>query len=497
MTLPRHFRHSLFLPLFFSTAIGLIAVSNQTLWIDEGLSASKAMATTWNTAWQLLLEESNTNMHMLLYLASLWAWEKIAGHSEWALRAINIPFFVAGVLALWVVATPRIRIPLLLTLCFSPFLWFYLDEARPYSMLFAFSSFATGLLIYWQKHKTQKDFPLGIWSLGLALSLSVLSWTHIVGLVFQVGVCAFIFFNAGFKNAFRMARKCFPAITLLGSCDAALLVYHAWAKTIGVEANALGKTTFVNLLFWVYEFFGFAGLGPNRNSLRLDPVSALFENAIPLALLGFVWLVFAFYAIRKDFFKKGNPSFPLVLCLVLTPIVILYFLGVFEGTRLLPRFATPSFAALAYSIASLVPAVWNINRYSQAATIALLVLLAASCFALRFGTEHGKDDYRSAASIALATADSEKTILWAADKDTGSYYGIDFETISSSGVKKFALWNGDLINASELPDLIFLSKRDIYDPTGYLSRMAADFGYVAHDAPSTFVILSRNQNFKP
>jgi len=48
-----------------------------------------------------------------------------------------------------------------------------------------------------------------------------------------------------------------------------------------------------------------------------------------------------------------------------------------------------------------------------------------------------------------------------------------------------------------LPDLIFLSKRDIYDPTGFLSRMATDFGYVAHDAPSTFVILSRNPNFKP
>jgi hypothetical protein len=144
-----------------------------------------------------------------------------------------------------------------------------------------------------------------------------------------------------------------------------------------------------------------------------------------------------------------------------------------------------------------VPAVWNINRYSQAATIALLVLLAASCFALRFGTEHGKDDYRSAASIALANADSEKTILWAADKDTGSYYGLDFESINSEGRKKFALWKGDLINASELPDLIFLSKRDIYDPTGYLYRMAADFGYVAHDAPSTFIILSRNENFEP
>jgi hypothetical protein len=497
VTLQRHFRNSLLLPLFFSTAIGLIAVSNQTLWIDEGLSASKAMAATWNTAWKLLLEESNTNMHMLLYMASLWAWEKIAGHSEWALRAMNIPFFVAGVLALWVAATPRMRVPLLLATCFSPFLWFYLDEARPYCMLFAFSSFATGLLIYWQKYKIQKDFPLGVWSLGLALSLSALSWTHIVGLVFQVGVCAFIFFNVGFQNVFRMAKKCFPAITFLGVCDAALLVYHAWTKTLGVEANALGKTTVVNLLFWVYEFFGFAGLGPNRNNLRLDPVGTLFEHAIPLALLGFFWLVFAVYAIKKNLFKKGNPSFSLVLCLVLTPLIILYFLGVFEGTRLLPRFATPSFAALAYSIASLVPAVWNINRYSQVAVIALLVLLVASCFALRFGAEHGKDDYRSAASIALANADSEKTILWAADKDTGSYYGLDFEAITSGGVKKFALWKGDLINASQLPDLIFLSKRDIYDPTGFLSRMAADFGYVEHDAPSTFVILSRNQNIKP
>ncbi len=493
----RHFRSSLLLPLLVSTVIGLIAVSNHSLWIDEGLSASKAMAATWNDAWQLLLDESNTNMHMLLYMATLWEWEKIVGHSEWALRALNIPFFVAGVVALWFVATPSIRIPLLLTTCLSPFLWFYLDEARPYCMLFAFSSFATGLLVYWQKHRIQKDFSPGIWSFGLALSLSALSWAHIVGLVFQIGVCAFVFCNAGFQNTFRMAIKCFTAITLLAISDAALLIYHAWTKTIGVEANALGKTTIVNILFWVYEFFGFAGLGPNRNSLRLDPVSAIFENAIPLTLLAFVWLVFAMNAIRKDLFRKGNQAVPIFLCLVLTPLIILYILGVIEGTRLLPRFATPTFAAFAYSIASLMPAVWNKNRYSKATVISLFVLLATSCFALRFGTEHRKDDYRTAALMALKNADSDKTILWAADKDTGSYYGLNYEARNSAGVKKFTIWEGDPFNTTQLPDLIFLSKRDIYDPTGCLSRMAAEFGYVAHDAPFSFVILSRNPDFKP
>ena len=92
---------SVFVPLLAALGVGLVAVSSDSFWIDEGLSAVKAIAPTPAGVWQELRAEANTNLHMLFYMFALWGWEKLAGPSEWALRALNIPFFMLGVTALW------------------------------------------------------------------------------------------------------------------------------------------------------------------------------------------------------------------------------------------------------------------------------------------------------------------------------------------------------------------------------------------------------------
>lgn len=491
----RTFTDSLFFPIAASLLVGLLAVSSKSLWIDEGLSASKAMAPTLQEAWQRLLDERNTNMHMLLYMACLWGWEKLFGHSEFSLRAMNIPFFLMGVLALWLAVPRQIRTALAAIICLSPFMWFYLDDARTYCMLFGFSSIATALLIHWQQQRADQIYPLQVWSIAMALSLACLAWTHIVGMIFQVGVVFFIIYTAGFKESLRLLLKCWPSAIFLAFSNLILLIYYSWTKSIGVELNTIGKTSLINLLFGAYEFLGFAGLGPNRNELRIDPAASILENALPLMLLGFLWCGLLVLIFKKSKQKIGL-LIPLVFCLFVVPIAILYFLGVFQGIRALPRYAITSFPAFAVVTAIFASEVWRSKTSGKFVVVSLAVLLGISSINLRWSPRHEKDNYREASAMAVEKIKLNKTILWGADQDTGWYYGIDLKaTHPDTGKPLVHIWSNSNLDINNFPEIIFLSKKDVYDGSGKISALAAELGYQQRPGPFSFLILEKSENF--
>lgn len=118
-----------------AVAVGCLAISNRSFWIDETLSALKALMPTLGDWWRGMVQEKASDLQMPLYMVYLWGWEKLFGSGEWALRAANLPWFGAGV-GWFVLAFPRggqRGLALLVALC-SAMAWYYLDEARPYTM---------------------------------------------------------------------------------------------------------------------------------------------------------------------------------------------------------------------------------------------------------------------------------------------------------------------------------------------------------------------------
>src|SRR5439155_14546466 len=71
-----------------------LAVSNQSFWIDEASTAHKAITPTLKAWWERLRAEGTSNLQLPLYMLYAWAWEKMLGPEEWALRAGNIPWVV-------------------------------------------------------------------------------------------------------------------------------------------------------------------------------------------------------------------------------------------------------------------------------------------------------------------------------------------------------------------------------------------------------------------
>jgi hypothetical protein len=447
---------SVLITILAALGVGLLAVSSDSLWIDEGLSAVKAVTPSPEAAWQELRTEANTNMHMLLYMAALWAWEKFSGPSEWALRSMNIPFFVLGVTALWL-AIPRAARPFLLAFCLlSPFLWFYLNEARTYSMIFGFSAVTTAELLDWLDHGKEPVFAWARWSWILALSLAALIWTHVVGLVFEFAVAVFIFAHLGWRGLGPFLRKTWIPIFFLTAANLALLGYVLWTKAQGVEANPIGKTTWLGLVYWLYEFGGFTGLGPNRNDLRTNPLASLRAHLLPLALLGLTWLAVLLGSWKRLSLSRRQPATSVAIFLVLVPLLTFLAIGVWQGVRFLPRYAASTYPAFAVLASFLLCSLWSEGGWRRWAGLLLLVGLASSSLNLRLNPAHAKDDYRGVVQWLLAQKLPPETIWWAADTSTARYYGMPGVTAVINPTAS------DLAERSQ-PTRVVLSKPDIYD----------------------------------
>ena len=114
----------------------LTAINTQSYWIDEAGTAYKAMQPTLPDWWHAMRAEGNSNLQLPAYLLFAWVWEKLAGLDEFALRAGNGLWFLPGlvVMALALKRTSLWCWGVALALLFSPFAWYYLNEARPYAM---------------------------------------------------------------------------------------------------------------------------------------------------------------------------------------------------------------------------------------------------------------------------------------------------------------------------------------------------------------------------
>jgi hypothetical protein len=113
--------------------------------------------------------------------------------------------------------------------------------------------------------------------------------------------------------------------------------------------------------------------------------------------------------------------------------------------------------------------------------LAFLLLCAASAISLRWAPRHAKDDYQQAAAIAQAAVSAGQHVWWCADEIGGRFYGLALPPrLTMDGPGKARL----LLNPSAAdlagkpsPDLLVLSKVDLYDNAGALRDYLKQEGY--------------------
>jgi hypothetical protein len=395
--------------IFVSLAVGLAAITSQSLWMDEGSAAFKALMPTLKDWWWITMRLGGSDTQMPVYMVLLWGWAKLGFLSEFALRSINLPWLIIAVLAL-----RRVRFWPLVCLV-SPFVLYYTGELRPYAMQIAGGALAAAALTKIIDGRNRRDFT-GLHAVAAASLL--LACSSLTAAVWAAGLWVGVLIirpdwlgRTGFW--FRSIPWLVASLTIGG--------YYLFTLLKGFRATGIEGNSVLSVFFGFYEMLGLLGLGPGRNELRASPTAIL--HALPLVIPALVCIAGAwFYGVRSWLRSVPPRCAVAVACAVLLPILVLTVVGLAQDFRVLGRHLSPAMPAVLLPIAAAFTQTGPSRlRPAILATLATAFMLASS-ISLRFLERHARDDYRKATAFVIQSLKQSKTVWLQADMNATRYY---------------------------------------------------------------------------
>jgi len=451
-----------------------MAVSHQSLWIDESYTALKAQQATLPNWWIEMRHAGGSDMQMPLYMLWIWGCEKVVGSSEIALRAVNLFWILPGLVALWIALArqPRLQLAVFLVAICNPFVWYYLNEARPYAMQIGASLFLAAALCRWSEKPFSPATGETFWVWGFVLALVALSGASMLGMIWAGAAIVAAIFLTPKERLLKLAREhvfaWLAAVLLL----AALGFYYLWTLHAGARASDVASTDLKNVAFIGYELLGFAGLGPGRSEIRDGGLHVFKPYAPELALFAAAVLALVVFGVRAAWQNYPRKKLLGLAFIVAAPGVFIVAAGFALHFRVLGRHFAPLLAAVVFLLGLGVIAAWRRGGVGKVLVVAFFALCLASGLSLRFAARHAKDDYRSAAGLARAALAEGKTVWWSADPNAAGYYQLSVMTNSTGTDKAVSIVNpaADYLATIVAPDVVFVSRPDIYDPHGVIAK---------------------------
>ncbi len=458
--------------LSLATIVGFLAITHQSFWIDEGVAALKAMQPNIHGWWQSLRKDSDSNLQLIFQLFYLWGWEKIFGSAEYALRASNIPWFVVATVALmWSFPkNGRLQLSVLLLTLTSAFLWYYLSEARPYIVLFAFAAATTACLLRMVGEESSVDSST--WFRVFCLGSAGLCATSLIAVPWALGAMLATGYWLGINRTRKLLLR-FRYSTLITAAVILIVgAYYAWTLHLGARASGVNRTSAGSVLFIIYELSGLSGLGPGRLELREFEFGA-FRHGIPILLIGLCAISGLFLASVGVAVRKVNRRSAIFFVIaVAIPFLLAIIAGFLGHMRLLGRHLTPLLPfLLAFLALGLQRLLFDQRIIFKLAGLVSILVCLFSDWEIRFAPRHRRDDYRSAVETVRKAVVAGKNVWWTAEPSLAEYYHAplnskDFIVTSNASEDELAM--------ATVPDLVCLSKPDIYDQNAvvrhYLQR---------------------------
>jgi hypothetical protein len=458
--------------------ICIMAVSHQSFWIDEANTALKAQQTTLQNWWQEMRHTGGSDLQMPLYMLWIWACGKFVGSSEIALRAVNLFWILPGLIALWyaLARQPRLQAAVFLVTVCNPFLWYYLNEARPYAMQIGASLFLGAALCRWSEKPNSPQAGESIWAWGFAVALVALSGASMLGMIWAGAAIVAAIFLTPKERLLKLGREHVFAWLAVVLLLAALGFYYLWTLHAGARASDVASTDLKNVAFIAYELLGFAGLGPGRLEIRAGGLHVFKPYAPELAVFAAVVLALVIFGVRAAWQQYPRKKLLGLAVVVAAPAIFILAAGFAMHFRVLGRHFAPLLAGEVFLLGLGVAATWRHGVAGKVLVFGFFALCLTSGLSLRLSTRHAKDDYHSAAGLARAALAAGKTVWWNADENAAGYYHLPLTKGSSSPGNALLLIDPpDGLLANAIPaDVVILSRPDIYDPhsvlAGYLER---------------------------
>jgi hypothetical protein len=467
----------------------LLAISNESLWIDEFWTAYFGAMESLKAFVELLLvpNGSQTPLHFLHFY--LWGLLHPAG--EFLFRLANLPLFVAGQLAVfWALRDyPRKFAFLFLALsALHPMVWQYANEARPYIMMYAGSQMILAYLLNLHARSASGRPADALFLMLFVVGGILLFGASLLGVFSVFAACMYVLLHHLRQSTWREQLRGVNSL-LLGFflvIVALLTTYYLNSLLLGAGGSRLASSSPFTVLAAAYEVLGLAGIGPSRLELRSVGPTALAPYAIPLVAAGGVLLAVLAVGLNEARARLGMRELMLIGALGLFPVGTILFSGFAMHWRVAGRhlFAVLPLLnlVLALGLATLLQAdARGPQRLRWLLAVSALLLLAYSAFSLRLSERHRKDDYRAAAAFAHEALARGQRVWWAADVIGARYYGLpgEFDVLGEltgqnkppvcsdlPGAQAVANAPTACLRTLTAPDVVILSKPDTFDITG-------------------------------
>ena len=477
-------------------AVCFVAISSQSLWIDEAFMARKASQPTLADWWRMMPEGNGSDLQMPLYMIYMWSFAKIFGSGEWTLRAANIPWFVVGAAVFISVLPKPQRLAAAVVTLFSPFIWFYLNEARPYSMQIGCSLAIFAALYRLSGSAMMQPRCERNWLIGFCVAIVTLCGSSLLGVIWAGAALLSMLFLFSRKQLLQLVRAHWLTCLISAILLAAFAGYYVWTIEFGARALATGTQTdggattavrsaahfrqgfaggteIQNLAFVGYELLGFSGVGPSRLEIRTEKLHAFRHFAPQLGLYTAAVCTVLFFGMRRVFSSSQRVRGMGLVLVGLSPAILLAVAGYFLGFLMLGRHCAPLSAGLSFVLSLGMAAAFSArNCLLKGCACAFLILSVVSCLSLRFAQRHEKDDYRDAARAAIAALHLGQKVWWGAGEDGALYYHLPVAQTPDQPGRALLILNPTPESLAALvpPDmLIITTKPDLYDNQGALA----------------------------
>jgi hypothetical protein len=491
-----HFRRAGWIFMAGAILACLLAVTARSLWIDEIETARIARQPSLADACRQVNEIHGSEMQMPLYVLWIWACAKFAGAGELALRAVNALWFIPGVLAFTLALPGRAaRTAVFLLAAGSPFLWYYLNEARPYSMQAGASLLVFAVILHWWKNPDAPVKTEWRFALVFAAALVLLGGSSMLCLILAGTPLLAAAVLLPPKRLWELARAFWPVWLAVLGIWLLTGIYYLWTLQTGARGASIAGTDWKNILFIGYELCGFDGLGPGRLEIRDGGLRVFQSHAAGLFLFAATVFILAAMGARDLRRRLGGRKFLGLTLAALLPAGMILAAGALLHFRVLGRHLAALSPVVFLILAAGVLAAW---RRGKAGKIIVAVFFAgylASSLSLRFAARHEKDDYRGAAVIANTALADGRTVWWNALPDGAVYYRLPLAEAGADDRGARALVNParETLAAMERPDVVIASRQDVFDASGALAEFLAREHYRQRAGLTAFTVWERKQ----
>jgi hypothetical protein len=465
------------------------------LWHDEGTTAYIASLSTFSKLEDDFVNRNTSEKLMPGYVLYMWTWEKLFGHSERSLRLANLlPFLASIYILLSIIRQSKFKneyIYLLFLILFSPFLVFNTNEARVTLSIFSFTLISLcGWISIYNLHNVKKGLLLI--SIGLCLGI-----TFNILFCFLIPIIIILFLRLEKRFYKDYSKDIITCGLIIFIWYSALGIYYLYALNQGAggrhEVPGIG-----NIGFALYEFLGFAGLGPSRNDLRLtESVGTIIPYLKYIFPLLFTYSLFMLILLYKQGLKKLTSDIYLQSFFV--GFIVFFAFAFAFNFRFWGRHVIIFYPIFLFWLACNFKIMENFLA-GKLSIVLIFICLLISSYNLKYVEYYQKENVKLAAEKALFYSENKFPIIWSWSENLANYYGLYFEGRDATvfGIRKrFAISLNELLNNEKIDvkNAIFVwnKKAAQYDKYGEIKNKISYYSISELYASKDFRIIQLNQ----